>query len=128
MNEQNQVAANTAKRGYRHQWTAQQFAARQVAALQEELGKLARYVRVGTGRVTPWWNLDITRAAHAARDAFDRFDVWKHADIVSIDKAKSELADIQVVVFNLASALAEIGGEPFDVAQVAVEKSAADID
>lgn len=128
MNEQNQVAANTAARGYRKQWTARQFAARQVAKLQEKLGELARHVHVGTGHVTPWWNLDIVYAARMCREAFDGFDVWKHADIVSIDKAKSKLAGIQVVVFDLAQALGEINGEPFDVTQAAVDKSAADIE
>lgn len=128
VNEQNQVAENTRLRGYRQRWTAQQFAARQVAKLQEELGELARYVRVGVGQVTPWWNMDITHAARMCREVFDEFDVWKHADIVSIDKAKAELADLQVVIFNLANALAEISGEAFDVVQSAVDKSTADIE
>lgn len=128
MNEQNQVAENTRRRGYRKQWTAEQFAARQVCKLAEELGELSSCVVVGTGHRRPWWDLVLQKAGREAREAFDEFDTWEHAEICATSEAKAELADLQIVIFNLASALTEITGEAFDVAQAAVEKSAADIE
>lgn len=127
VNEQNQVAENTRKRGYRQRWTAQQFAARQVCKLAEELGELSSCVVVGTGRRRPWWDLVLQKSGREAREAFDEFDTWKHAQICATSEAKAELADLQVVIFNLAQALGEITDQEFDVVQAAVEKSAADI-
>lgn len=133
MNAQEQVAKNTADRGYRDGWTAEQFAARQVAKLTEELGELARYIAFGglgshslAQRMT--LHVDIIGTGDQARWNFDDQDGWSICELGDMNIAKSELADIQVVVFNLAHALAEITGEPFDVVQAAVEKSAADVE
>ena len=125
---QEQVTANTEARGYRSSWTAGQFAARQVCKLAEELGELSACVVVGTGRKRPWWDLVLQKSGREAREAFDEFDTWKHADICAVEEAKSELADILIVAFNLAAALEEITGEPFDLVAAALEKSAADIE
>jgi hypothetical protein len=130
---QDMIAANTAERGYRSGRTAEQFAARQVCKLAEELGELAvsfRLPRVKFGDLASLeWHL--AGLAGVARAAFDHAGYSRHQPVKHekySDRAKNELADIQVVVFNLAQALSEITGEPFDVVQAAVEKSAADVE
>ena len=124
MNAQKQVAENTVARGYRDGWTAEQFAARQVCKLVEELNEL-------DGSFNNYfhsWRRDLNNAAIDAKLFFDGdLGDWNDAKLWTAQSAKLELADIQVVVFNLAQALAEITGEPFDVIQAAVDKSAADV-
>ena len=123
MREQNQVAENTAARGYRDGWTAEQFAARQVCKMVEELDELdACFGSYGHG-----WRYDLEISAQNARDKFDS-DVWDDVEIWQVKKAQQELADLQVVIFNRAAALGEIAGEPFDVVHAAVAKSAADVE
>ena len=125
---QQQVAENTAARGYRDGWTAEQFAARQVCKLVEELAELSTNIWTGSNlEVISYWEQLICTAGEDARRHFDNVSRWDVSSVTA-ETAKSELADIQVVVFNLAAALAEITGEPFDVVQAAVDKSAADIE
>ena len=127
---QEQVAQAVAARGYREGWTAEQFAARQVAKLQEELGELVYWFSLS--RKT---DRDGNRLEYAMDDVgvfagsrFNDADDWSDVDIHSLDGAKAELADIQVVVFALAAALSEIDGKPFDVAQAALDKATADVE
>ena len=51
-------------------------------------------------------------------------DRWPPA----VEEAKDELADLQVVVFALADALAESSGEDFDVIQAALDKARGDVE
>jgi NTP pyrophosphatase (non-canonical NTP hydrolase) len=132
MDAQNQVTQNTADRGYRDGWTAEQFAARQVCKLIEELGELARCFWLP--KVSPRTRIDqlMIDLSGEAKWIFDDDTLWDDhpidgVGIASTIYARSELADLQVVVFNLAAALAEITGEPFDVVQAAVDKSTADV-
>jgi len=126
---QQQVAENTAARGYRDGWTAEQFAARQVCKLVEELQELNLHIWSSHSLAdAPYWESLLDRAGDNAKSHFDNEHAWHSICIDGVDEAKSELSDIQVVVFNLAAALAEITGEPFDVVQAAVDKSAADIE
>jgi NTP pyrophosphatase (non-canonical NTP hydrolase) len=120
---QQEVYAAVVERGYREGWTAEQFAARQVAKLQEELGELNHTIRQGHAVSTA-----IDEAAHTAQKHFDHWEHWGLTFVGFPKRAQQELADIQVVVFSLAAAIAEITGEPFDVVEAAREKATADVE
>ena len=125
---QEQVAQAVAARGYREGWTAEQFAARQVAKLQEELGELVRHIDARADEKAEWEVL-ASVAGRLARSAFDASkNDWMDAYVYGAHCARWELADIQVVVFALAAALSEIDGEPFDLAQAALDKATEDVD
>lgn len=126
---QDEVAAAVTERGYRAGWTAGQFAARQIAKLQEELGELAELTATDAFYLKPWWLPHVREAARKCKWAFDSAEHWwKHAIIADVERAKEELADLQVVIFCLADALGEISGEPYDVVQAAVEKAQEDVE
>ena len=124
MNAQTIVAANVAARGYRDGWTAEQFVARQLAKLTEELAEAAKYITPSSG--AHWGPLDswlglLQDAGSRARFVFDEREDWEGLIYVATDKTRSELADMQVVLFAAAAAL------DFDVVQAAIDKSGADI-
>lgn len=126
---QKQVYAQVARRGYRQEWTPEQFAARQVCKLQEELGELAqRVVFFGGYENTLDEDLQwvIQRAAAKARERFDQETPWHTASV--LDDLRDELADCQVVLYCLAEAVNEMaGGElNFDIAWAAKEKATVD--
>jgi len=163
LNAQEKVYQAVEDRGYTEGWTANQFAARQIPKLLEELGELSQCfdlpvpcrkaedvareletlaleVRCITGN-RRWeqgnpLNDELDRLAGIARDLFDDKTAWADAQLFLwgndgynwAKEAQKELADIQVVVFCLASALGQIEGKEFDVVQAAVEKSQTDID
>ena len=118
MNAQTIVAANVAARGYRDGWTAEQFVARQLAKLTEELSEALACMR------DPGWHHYWTDDAHVAgrlaREDFDRKVLWDTVT-VDADALRSELADMQVVLFAAAAAL------DFDVVQAAIDKSSQDV-
>ena len=126
---QKQVYEQVARRGYREGWTPEQFAARQVGKLQEELGELAEKVVFFGGYENP---LDedlqwvIQRAAAKARERFDQETPWHTAGV--LEDLRDELADCQVVLFCLAEAVNEMAGETldFDIARAAIEKAIVD--
>jgi NTP pyrophosphatase (non-canonical NTP hydrolase) len=129
VNEQETVYANIVARGYAEGWTDEQFAARQLAKLTEEVGELGDWIAQDTWEEmspglkrahTLYW------ARHFAKQEFDSGN-WKNARVTNIEQSKVELADIQVVVFCLAQVLAQLSGEPFDVIAAAVEKSGKDV-
>jgi len=123
MNTQQKIAALIAKRGYRDGWTPEQFIARQVVKLQEELGELTGGVDV------PQWSLYAMQlAAQRARGAFDNEALWNYDIDVNVNVMRSELADLVVVACVLAEALAEMSGQPFDVMAAALEKAQADVE
>ena len=125
---QARVAEATRRRGYREGWTAVQFAARQVAKLQEELAELALGVHFNAGEATGA-EADVMIAGGSCKALFDRGD-WSQAELspaFDLDYLRGEIADLQVVVFNLAAAVAEIAEEPFDVAAAAVRKATKDV-
>ena len=131
MRVQDQVNWYVKARGYKCKpdgsaWSSEQFAARQVAKLCEELGELRRYTRQLGLHDTGWpqyskWERLLGQAAQVARQAFDEGD-WEDAWVVSSKKAAQELADMQVVLFCLADALG------VDVVELAREKAAADVE
>lgn len=119
--DQQKVYTQTVLRGYREGWTPEQFLARQISKLAEELAEVVYCVRgLDTNLV-----LAILHAGAIAREQFDNRNFW--SDNIEIrPEVQSEIADLQVVVFNLAESLAEITGKAFNVSEAAVEKSSAD--
>ena len=118
---QRDVAGLVAQRGYRSGWTTKQFIARQIAKLAEEVAEVALYVGLPG-------SLDsiLQSTGRIARFTFDDRDVWQGEPPCTPKKMMEELADVQVVVFCLAEALAELAGESYDVVQSAVVKAATD--
>jgi len=136
---QRKVVEAVEQRGYRTGWNAEQFFARQIAKMQEELGELVRYVRDNR-------NLDICeesdlefyikRASQKARQIFDQEEMWIYAGIQQDDgitkkikcEIMSKLADMQVVLYVMAEAFSEITSEPFDIETTALVKATNDIE
>ena len=127
MNAQEIVAANVAARGYANGWTAEQFVARQLCKMTEELGEASDQI-VSTASVSPisrnvlWWIDKLGDAERRARIAFDNPADWCNFKFSDPDALRSELADMQVVLFAAAEALG------FDVVQAAIEKSSKDVE
>jgi NTP pyrophosphatase (non-canonical NTP hydrolase) len=130
---QDVVAQATEERGYRLGWSDTQFLARQIAKLQEELAELADCMKLefwGEGDQSPV-DFAIEQAGKKARQWFDDRHRWnlvvmKGNESVG-ERLRSEAADCQVVLFNIAATLERMGEEPYDVVEAAVEKSKADI-
>ena len=116
------VAANVAARGYRDGWTQEQFVARQLAKLQEEVSEAAISIcTINSPKKLRRWIMESVRAGIRARYAFDTPELWRNTSVVDPDALRSELADMQVVILAAAQAL------DFDVVQAAIDKSSADV-
>ena len=113
-------------RGYHEGLSEQEFAAKQVAKMQEELGELAQFVTVNLADEEPWWVIEISDIANKCRKIFDCCS-WRDVSF-SAQHAELELADVAVVVLLLAGTISRITGQPFDVVQAAVEKAEADVE
>lgn len=122
MDEQISVGQAIEARGYRAGWTRQQFAARQVAKLAEELGKLAEHFILP--KALP---IQIEIAGDGGKRAFDELGLWRLMGVDDVGQAKRELSDIMVVVLALADVLDELD-PPFDVVAEAVAKATADVE
>jgi len=128
-NPQQQVARAVADRGYRDGWTAEQYAVRQMLKLGEELGELVDCIRILR---SPGWAYkehfiaEIKRIGEMCRDLFDDID-RETAFTIDTAQARKEAPDVQVPLFTLAEALAELDGEPFAVVDAAVKKATADV-
>lgn len=111
---QSRVRDAVEARGYRDGWTDEQFLARQVCKLQEELAELCRPI------VDMPEGLDDTIASTGsfARMAFDEIDKWHAVDMMAMarptrgwqENMKKEAADCLVVLFNIAATLERISG------------------
>ena len=125
-NAQAQVADCITRRGYREGWTAEQFLARQLAKMMEELGEAASNCRLPDDYIgaSAW---EIAIAAGSARADFDDKTLWQCSGAKDPDALESELADMQVVLFAMADALAQIKGKPVDIVELAVDKARQDI-
>lgn len=121
MNAQEIVAANVAARGYRDGWAAEQFVARQLCKLTEELGESLDQI----GGLDAWADTQWLTAGYdaglAARGFFDDESGWGGVYLENPAAIRSELADMLVVILAAAQAL------DFDVVQAAIDKSAADV-
>lgn len=124
MNEtQSIVTANVAARGYRDGWTTEQFVARQLCKLTEELDEAAHQVVSFEPQVRSilWWLDELNDSGQRARIAFDDQDKWENVTIFDPFALRSELADMMVVICAAADALES------DVIQAAIDKSAVDV-
>jgi hypothetical protein len=119
---QRDVAELAAQRGYREGWTPEQFIARQVCKLAEEVGELAQHVDL-PGRLGPL----IVSTGTIARWTFDQDQTWReHGTLCTSHALMTELVHIQVVVFRLAEELARLTGEDFDIVERALVRVATD--
>lgn len=125
MNDQNEIYNAVVARGYREGWSAEQFVARQIAKLAEEVAEASYHV---PSMDFQRWMTEVRNAGKAAKFAFDRPDWWAQATITDYDGLASELSDLQVVLFCAAAALGELTGEPFDLVQAARDKALADVE
>jgi len=119
VNAQEIVAANVAARGYRDGWTVEQFVARQLAKLTEELAEATACVSDPGWRHL--WRDMLFEAGAYVREDFDRPMLWDTITVRDPGTLRAELADMQVVIFAAAEALG------LDVVQAAIDKSAADV-
>jgi len=126
MNAQDRVARAVEARGYRDGWSDEQYAARQVAKLGEELGEavenvatLGRAAHLNAERAS--WEETVKSSAYWARMAFDYMPMWERAAVLDSEALASEAADLQVVLFTLADVLG------VDVVQAAITKAEADV-
>ena len=77
MNAQQIIAANVAARGYRDGWTTDQFVARQLCKLTEELGEAVHKIIFPIGEWTDdHWTVLVADAALQAKDAFGDKRAW----------------------------------------------------
>ena len=127
-NVQATVYQNCVKRGYRKGWTAEQFLARQILKMQEELGESSQYFALNSIAI-------FSSIAHTGKRAQKKFDDGRYglfgedfAHPSVVDGFKKELADMQVVLFQMAAMVEEIEGEPFSVVEAALKKSGKDIE
>lgn len=125
---QAQVANATEERGYRDGWSDEQFLARQVVKLQEELGELSFPIL----RMPNNLEMDIVELASLAREAFDNSD-WSEV-YFDYDEEKNgfeiirdEAADCLVVLFNIAATIEKLTGTRFDLVEEALQKATSDI-
>lgn len=124
---QAEVSTAVAERGYHDGWTEEQFLARQLAKLLEELAEMAAHLHLDPGQELR----DILQeAGQLARALFDDPAVWRLSGTIhgarSVEELKNELADVQVVVYCMAESLVRLSGEPYDVVQAARMKGWAD--
>lgn len=128
MREQEQVYRAVVARGYRNDWTAEEFLARNLAKMQEELAEATQFVNVAN------LNGAIQTVGDYSRWCFDigARSFWQQPikDWCSdrIDLLQGELADMQVVLFCLAAALDEISDGGFDVIEAALHKATQDVE
>ena len=122
-NYQSEIAANVAARGYREGWTDEQYAARQVCKLGEELGELVRSVLdVEYIKGRDYWQDCQIDTGKVCREAFDRYHHLWTGYLTGKSLAASEAADMLVVLYNLADALG------VDLNALALEKSKSDVE
>ena len=125
--EQRRVYKAVEARGYTAGWNNHEFIARQMAKLAEELGEVTWYYASKDGDEVRELISLIRVTARVAGRLFDRPEPWHDAFIWKPSNMRSEVADMQVILFALAEAITRETGEPFDVAAAAVEKATSDI-
>lgn len=113
MTVQEEVYKCVVDRGYREGYSAEQFAARQLAKAVEEIHELS--INFNSGLYVTWKRL-LAITAELSKEAFDN-DEWTQWQLHPLlyDLAWQELADLQVVVFCLAEALNELSNQSNDL-------------
>lgn len=124
---QARVARAVAQRGYRAGWTPAQFLVRQVVKLQEELGEV---VEALGWRVPIYVATRILVAADAARLEFRIGNDWPQEipEREVLEQVRAEVADLQVLIFNLAETLGVMLHERVDSEREALEKAERDVE
>lgn len=132
------VAKATELRGYREGWSDQQFLARQVVKLLEELGEMSYPIHQMPHMFNHYGHPDsegfedvIDRIGNEAMNLFNEKDpeTWSYTFVRwdALDDMMSEAADCMVVLFNIAATLERMSGERFDIIQEAIKKAQKDI-
>jgi len=130
------VSDATKARGYWDGLAPEQIAARQVAKLAEELDEYSQYIAM------PWeFESRLISLGGEARRIFDDPKRWYDCEFADeyyfpagttaaelAMRRRAELADLMVVLLNMAQAEQEATGVPFDIIQAACEKATADIE
>lgn len=124
MSDQDTIYQAVVARGYRDGLTAEQFVARQIAKLQEELAEASeKFVFFPYGL-----EVVIQSAGRDAREYFDDTEEWKDGiGIFDPDKLKEEFADCMVVLMSASAAIAEATGKDFDIVAEAIKKATKDV-
>jgi len=120
------VYSRVKARGYVDGWTQEQFVGRNLFKLAEELGEAVRCTHIGDYHTGATHNkftcaLEIIGTGEFASRQFDECQGWRVA-IPDPDALRSELADLQVVLFCAAEALG------LDIVRAATEKAARDVE
>lgn len=127
------IAEATDRRGYRIGWRLDQFVARQIAKLQEELAEMAQHASDNRDYGDEGTDLEfrIQQAGQKARQIFDTPLWWATSgfkdDERSLEAIRREATDCMVVLFNIAAAVDEMSEHPFDIVEEAVAKAKADV-
>lgn len=117
-----EIYANLVSRGYRTGLEGDQFFARQIFKAFEETAELASSIKLPDRLSHFVDHVDVT-----SRETFDDKSLWLQDFDINIDAAKTELADIVVVILVAAEALSILDGRPFNVLEAARQKSIYDI-
>lgn len=118
---QERIYNSIAKRGYVDGLEPEQFLARQVAKLTEELTEVAHELHLPVRLQT-----DLYEVAHQAKRMFDNKELWKRYKVKNLDKLKKEMADCMVVLLGMAHTIELYEDKYFDLVGVAVEKAKSD--
>jgi hypothetical protein len=124
---QSEVYNFVVDRGYREGYSAEQFIARQVAKLQEELWELAQRVDLP---IQVYRTIEL--AGKTSKEWFDKGKFSLDDTSCAVWGLQQELADIQVVVFCLAEELSKMqsaqgGVKRVDITKLALDKARKDV-
>lgn len=121
---QQEVYALVVERGYHAGYSEDQFAARQIVKLGEELAELATAFKLPEPMAVM-----LRALGNQARHVFD-CGAWKGArlDQHHAERVLVELADLQVVLFVLAESISRVSGLEFNLLAAAMQKAASDVE
>jgi hypothetical protein len=124
---QSEVYNSVVDRGYREGYSAEQFIARQVAKLQEELWELAQRIDLP---IQVYRTIEL--AGKTSKEWFDKGKFSLDDTSCAVWGLQQELADIQVVVFCLAEELSKMqsaqgGVKRVDITKLALDKARKDV-
>lgn len=127
MTIQSEVYNSVVDRGYREGYSAEQFIARQVAKLQEELWGLAQRIDLP---IQVYRTIEL--AGKTSKEWFDKGKFSLDDTSCAVWGLQQELADIQVVVFCLAEELSKMqsaqgGVKRVDITKLALDKARKDV-
>jgi NTP pyrophosphatase (non-canonical NTP hydrolase) len=120
------VYGHVEARGYTKGWTPEQFLVRNLFKIMEEVAEVTNHL---SAQYYPAEDA-IASAGARCREIFKEMprdqEVWIN-NTDDYEHLKKELADVQVVLYCMASALEQITGKPFDLDLEAVRKASSDV-